>query len=119
MPRLIESYSNASPATVSCRIFCEYMHRRCLRSVLMRARSSVHWRRNSKDQAHSRGSADGRKRSAWSLANKDFSRIIGAWGEDQANAWPGAIMPALPQLVSSAGASLRSTRTTSWPSCTS
>jgi hypothetical protein len=53
------------------------------------------------------------------LANKDLSRIIGACGEDQANEWPGAIMPALPQLVSSAGPALRSTRMTSWPSCKS
>ena len=65
---------------------------------------------------YSRGSAENRNRSAWSFWNSDFSRIQGARGEDQTNEWPGAIIPALPQLVSRATASWRSSSTTSCPS---
>src|SRR5690606_32306844 len=45
-----------------------------------------------------------------------FSRIIGARGDDHTKEWPGAIIPALPQLVSSPTALRRSSSTTSWPS---
>src|SRR3954453_5287200 len=41
---------------------------------------------------------------------------MGALGEDHTKECPGAIMPALPQLVSAATNGCRSTITTSWPS---
>ncbi len=44
------------------------------------------------------------KRSAWFLRTSDFSSVIGALGDDQTKEWPGAIMPALPQLVPAATA---------------
>jgi hypothetical protein len=90
------------------------MAMRCLRSVLLRAFASVHSARNCSDHVYSRGSVEKRNRSAWSLRNSDFSRIHGARGEDQTKEWPGAIMPALPQLVSCATPGLRSSSTTSW-----
>jgi hypothetical protein len=72
-----------SVATVSCSTRCEYVASWCFSRVLTRARCDVHCARNFIDQIHSRGSADGRKRSAWSLRTSDFSRIHGAFGEDQ------------------------------------
>ena len=50
------------------------------------------------------------------FSTSDFKRIIGARGEDHTKEWPGAIIPALPQLVSRATPALRSSNTTSWPS---
>src|SRR5262249_44216002 len=52
---------------------------------------------------------------AASAPRSDCQSMRGARGEAHANEWPGAMIPALPELASSPSASFSSSRVTSWP----
>jgi len=108
-------YSMPSARTSASITAWLYWQSPSLMSVLRRDRSGVHSRRKRSPHAYKRGSVPSRTRMAVSAPRSDSKSMRGAAGEAHANAWPGAMIPALPAEASRPTPSLSSRIVTSWP----